>query len=484
MSRQWTWRRVTARAVEVVRREGIRSLWFRILGETVYRRLLLMQLPLDEPLPSLSARLPVVVERLEESQIDEFLRFRPDADPSEVRRRVEAGHWCFVVRLDGRIVHGCWIGRGRAWIDYLGCDIELAPDEAYSYESFTAPDFRGWNFAPTRVMGTARFLREAGYRRLLAVMLPENAPAVRLLAKTGYRAFGVVGYVGIGRGRRHFRRVWQRAPGVSPAYWDDVLLETRRALPIEAWRGYMGRVYGRLVREWLPAHRGGRGLKTDLFEEAVSAHHLLPALGPGSVGFDCSVAVVRAARDRLAGARGRHLFVVGDLRGIPLRAGALGRILAGSSLDHFEDKSEIEVSLGELARVLAPGGVLVATFDNPHNPVIWLRNHLPFRWLNRLGLVPYYVGPTYGEAEARERVTKLGLIVTSVTAVAHAPRAPAIWMVRLAERLGWRWLARVAEGMLWRFEWLERWPTRFRTGYYLVLRAQKPPVLDRSPGPG
>jgi ubiquinone/menaquinone biosynthesis C-methylase UbiE len=127
-------------------------------------------------------------------------------------------------------------------------------------------------------------------------------------------------------------------------------------------------------------------MKTDLFEEAITSRHLLPALGPGSVGLECSPATVRAARERLGEAR--YLFVVADLRAIPLRPGAVDRILAGSSLDHFKDKADIATSLAELVRVLSPGGTLVATFDNPYNPVVWLRNRLPFAWLNRVGIVP------------------------------------------------------------------------------------------------
>jgi hypothetical protein len=59
----------------------------------------------------------------------------------------------------------------------------------------------------------------------------------------------------------------------------------------------------------------------------------------------------------------------------------------------------------------------------------------PFVWLNRCGLVPYYVGPTYGRAEGRARLEAPGFAVTDVTAVAHAVRAPVIWLIALAEYL-------------------------------------------------
>jgi SAM-dependent methyltransferase len=243
------------------------------------------------------------------------------------------------------------------------------------------------------------------------------------------------------------------------------------ASPIDAWRGYMRRVYAELIRQWLPSAPAGLGLKTDLFEEAVTHHEVLSALGPGSVGVDVSPAVALAARQRLGERDRSHRFIVGDLRQAPLRSESVARVLAGSSLDHFADKADIAASLAELARVLVPGGVLLLTLDNPHNPAIWLRNHLPFALLKRLRLVPYYVGATYGQAEARAHLEALGFHVTDVSAVAHAPRAPAVWLAALIDRHRRGLTPTRLERLLWSCEALGRWPTRYVTGYYLAVRA-------------
>ena len=238
----------------------------------------------------------------------------------------------------------------------------------------------------------------------------------------------------------------------------------------------MQRVYGRLVATWLSAP--GPALKTDLFEEAITPYHVLGELGPGSIGIDWSSEIVQAARKRLGKA---YHVVVADLRHIPLRTASVGRILAASSLDHFVDKRDIAVALTELVRVLKPGGALVVTFDNPHNPVVSLRNHLPFAWLHRIGIVPYYVGATYDRAEALDTLKSLGLRVRTTSAVAHAPRAPAIWLAALAARLRRPELCRFVEWLLDRCEALERLPTRYRTGYYLVLGAEKAVITTQAP---
>ncbi|MGH7314734.1 MAG: GNAT family N-acetyltransferase [Candidatus Rokuibacteriota bacterium] len=462
---------------------GLRRLGARLLARTVYRRLVVMHLSLDAPISEAAPHVPVTIETLPESGVDDYLSFRPDADVFEIARRFADGARCFVARYQRMIVHAGWATAGKARIDYLGCEMPLASGEVYQFDSFTAPAFRGRGIANARVAAMARCLRREGHRRLVACVLPENPNALRPLEPLGYRAVGRIGVIKLGPWRLVRLRLTVDTGAKPLEYWDEVLEKTLGSAPIEPWRAYMRRVYAELVARWLPPSGAGLGLKTDLFEEAVTSYQVLSELGSGSVGLDGSPAIVAAARARLELSGARYRFVVGDLRQIPLRSGCITRVLAGSSLDHFPDRSDIGRSLAELARTVASRGVVVVTLDNPHNPVVWLRNHLPFAWLNRLGLVPYYVGKTYGRREARDCLESLGFSVTALTAVAHAPRAPAIWLAALAGRRRWRWMAAGLERALWSFEALGRWPTRYRTGYYLALRAEKrgsevPPRLD------
>lgn len=462
----------------------LRALGFAILARTVYRRLIVLERPLDATVPKLEAQIPVTIDLLQPAEAAEYVRFHPTLTLAEVQRRLSAGHWCFVVRHAGAMVHAGWAGAGRAWIDYLGCELPLGAGEAYQYGSYTAPAYRGRDLAGARVAMMARWLHARGYRRLLAGVLPENWMAFRPLEKVGYRPVGWIGVVRFGWWRRTVgvvpraaARIGRQPTGAElPAYWDQILQAFHRPTPFDPWYAYMQRVYGRLVATWLPA--SGLGLKTDLFEEAITPHHVLGALGPGSIGIDWSWEIVQAARKRLGKA---YHVVVADLRHLPLRTASLGRILAASSLDHFVDKRDIAVALTELARVLRPGGALVVTFDNPHNPVVSLRNRLPFAWLHRMGIVPYYVGATYDRAEAQRVLSSLGLQVRATSAVAHAPRAPAIWLATLAARLRRPDVCRLVEWLLDRCEAMERLPTRYRTGYYLALGAEKRAPTTQAP---
>ena len=223
----------------------------------------------------------------------------------------------------------------------------------------------------------------------------------------------------------------------------------------------------------IPFARHGVGLKTDLFEEAVSEHALLPAMGQYSVGIDCSHAIALAAKRRLQACRGPSFLIVGDLRQLPIRSSSIQYVLSGSSLDHFQRHDQIALCLAELNRVLIPGAPAVFTFDNPHNPAIWLRNHLPFAWLKRAGLVPYYIGATYTCEMARRQLEAAGFEVLGVTAIAHAPRAVAMGLAALFERLGWNRPLSAITCLLDVFEKLQYLPTRYHTGYYIACNTRK-----------
>src|SRR5574341_1753589 len=103
-------------------------------------------------------------------------------------------------------------------------------------------------------------------------------------------------------------------------------------------------------------------------------------------GIDLSLLTVRAAKLRHHGLKATGA----DVRHLPFADGVFDVIVSNSTLDHFESSDEIISSLQELHRVLRTGGQLLLTLDNLANPLISLRNVLPFGLLNRLNIVPYY----------------------------------------------------------------------------------------------
>lgn len=237
------------------------------------------------------------------------------------------------------------------------------------------------------------------------------------------------------------------------------------------WRAYSDKVNGILVERWLAGHRCQRILKTDAFDEA-SHLGLTPHLNQKAsavVGMDVSHSV-------LAGARRRHSslsLVQSDVRILPFLDGSFDAIVSISTLDHFPEMSDIRVSLLELNRILRPGGRFILTMDNLMNPVVRLRNALPFKLLRATGVVPYYVGVTLGPRKLVEMVKSAGFEIEEVTSLQHFPRVLAVVASRLIGHSNEE--ARVAGPlrMMARLEKLDSMPTRFLTGYFVGVKAVK-----------
>ena len=200
-SPKWT------RVMETLHDGGVRALWFKILGETVYRRLLLLERSFEEPIPEIPSQLPIIFQVLEWTETEEYLHYRPGTTRVEIFRRFTAQHRCIVARYQGRLVSNTWVAASNAWSHYLSREVPLGANDLYAYDSFTDPLCRGHAVASALGVEVLRHFRGTGYRRIIRAISPENRASLRAVSKSGYRPYGVIGYVGIGPWRKHFVRL-------------------------------------------------------------------------------------------------------------------------------------------------------------------------------------------------------------------------------------------------------------------------------------
>ncbi|MGH7230646.1 MAG: class I SAM-dependent methyltransferase [Nitrospiraceae bacterium] len=251
-------------------------------------------------------------------------------------------------------------------------------------------------------------------------------------------------------------------------YWDGIAIDWQATRPQALWRAHSDAVNVSLMDRWLPRDRVKCILKTDVFDEAVGdgLYPLLASRAESVVSMDVSFSTLHVARSRHAKLRA----VGADTCALPFADGTFDAIVSNSTLDHFHSRDNIVTSLRELRRVLKPGGQLLLTLDNLANPVIAVRNRLPCPGLNRLGLVPYYVGAACGPRRLSRWLQEAGLEVVELTSVMHCPRLLAVqiagWIHSYAsastQKMFLRWL------MKW--ERWSRWPTRFLTGHFIAVR--------------
>lgn len=252
--------------------------------------------------------------------------------------------------------------------------------------------------------------------------------------------------------------------------WNTVAIEWQ-AHRAEIWRAHSDAVYASLLDRWLPRKGLDRILKTDLFDEAVSGglYPVLAARAGRVIGIDVAHVMARQAVERHAaiGAAGA------DVRSLPFADGTFDAVVSLSTLDHFAAAADLEAGIAELGRVLCQGGTLILTLDNLANPLIRLRNFLPFALVHGAGLVPYFVGETCTPRAAAALVGAHGFRVDELTTVLHVPRVAAVPAAALVGR-------RAGAGARDRFllhlrawERLAGWPTRALTGHYVAIRATR-----------
>jgi SAM-dependent methyltransferase len=254
-------------------------------------------------------------------------------------------------------------------------------------------------------------------------------------------------------------------------YWDGIGDAWTEQHLDPVWRTHSDAVYAALLERWLPAKKLRRILKTDLFDEAVAEglYPVVQARAERVTGFDVSPRIAAAACARYPRLEG----IVADARRLPFDDGKFDAVISLSTLDHFASRDDIRRALVQLHRVLAPGGTLVITLDNASNPVVALRNGLPYPLLRGLGLVPYRMGVTCSSGRFLALLGSCGFDVRDVDFVVHCPRVIAVLASRLIERA----VSRAARARFLRLlatcERLGRWPTRALTGYYTAALATR-----------
>ena len=202
----WSWQKKLKRAVEILREEGIKSFWFKLLSEIGYRRVLWLKRSLEEPIPEIKSPLPVTVGLLKKTEVEEYMKFHSELQPSCIVSWLDAGHQCFVARFNEQMISTTWATTHQISSSYLAREIPLRPGEVYLLYSFTSPDFRGLSVSPIIKVAMMQHFRDTGYRQMICWVLPENNPSLKMLDKIGFRPFGIMGYIKIGPCRWHFYR--------------------------------------------------------------------------------------------------------------------------------------------------------------------------------------------------------------------------------------------------------------------------------------
>jgi ribosomal protein S18 acetylase RimI-like enzyme len=191
-------RRIATRGLEILRERGWRSLVFLVLADLGYRRLLLLERDLSEPLPAIEAKIPLDFSVLTPDELGEYLVFHDEDPRHELEARFGRGDECFVARSQGQIVCANWAATNEHTMRFVRYRLRIATGEVYVYDSFTLPAFRGRGVAPALAVHMIEHFRRAGLARATTLIEPENAANLRARAKSGYRVCGRIACLKVG----------------------------------------------------------------------------------------------------------------------------------------------------------------------------------------------------------------------------------------------------------------------------------------------
>jgi ubiquinone/menaquinone biosynthesis C-methylase UbiE len=158
-----------------------------------------------------------------------------------------------------------------------------------------------------------------------------------------------------------------------------------------------------------------------------------------------------------------------DVRKLPFADQAFDLIVSDSTLDHYQSKADIEISLKELVRVLRPGGTLIITLDNGSNFTEPL-----FRLWIALGLSPFYIGKTYTIKELEKVLTRMGMSVIDRAALIHNPRFFAKFISAVLHKIQPHRAKDRVKKLLDFFDNLGNKKTRYLTAQFIGIKAVKP----------
>jgi SAM-dependent methyltransferase len=232
---------------------------------------------------------------------------------------------------------------------------------------------------------------------VLALLMLRGRPAGRSLAPSGQPTMVPASLSAAYR--RFWHEVGEGFPDLGGASSTTYYLENEK----------------RLLSEHIPGLGRCAVLKTDLWDEVKNTRILQWVHGQGATvfGVDISEPTVRQARAAFSDAGLRA--AVADVRRLPFRDGSFDAVYSMGTIEHVRDP---ETALGEIHRVLRPGGRAVVGVPNRWDP--FLRPLLAAA-LQALRLYGYGYERSFSRRSLRRMLESAGFEVVAETAILFVP---------------------------------------------------------------
>ena len=189
--------------------EGLGRFLLRALSHPVYRAMEIQAEPIEASTPADQTILHLATE----DDIPALVAFRPEYDPRELRRRMQAGERCFFSLVEGKVATCRWVATGSLLLRGLGLVLPLEDDEFTLYELFVATAHRRAGITAPEYNALKERLLNEGIHRLVAYVIPGRKPYSRAWGDH----VATVRVLRLGP----WRKWWAVARGQRAGYWRE-----------------------------------------------------------------------------------------------------------------------------------------------------------------------------------------------------------------------------------------------------------------------
>ena len=133
------------------------------------------------------------------------LHLFPPAKVEEATENLALGDMCFMALHEGKLVYYHWVRTRPSVEGSLEITVEPSEGEVYFSDGYTDPAYRGLRLHSAVPMKSLNLMKERGYRTATSIVLTNNHPSRRSLARMGWRVSGKIAAIRWGRKRRTIR---------------------------------------------------------------------------------------------------------------------------------------------------------------------------------------------------------------------------------------------------------------------------------------
>ena len=149
-------------------------------------RLIFFALPIASPMPQHRSPANSVFRRATAEDATAYARDIGTDSKESFEKRLSNDTRCYLVVMDGLIVHATWVTTSQAWTREVRRYFKPPLGEAYIYESFTRAEARGQGAYPFALGAIAEDLATEGIRRMWVGVEAGNTPSMKAVRKAGF----------------------------------------------------------------------------------------------------------------------------------------------------------------------------------------------------------------------------------------------------------------------------------------------------------